>query len=1008
MNQVLKLLCLEDSPRDAEIMRELLIDAGYKLNMDWTASEKEYVSLLRSNKYDVILADFKLPGFDGFTALRWSVEICPDVPFICVSGTVGEETAVELLKKGAVDYILKDRLVRLPSAVQRALEQHRIQIEKRAAELLLKENEEKLQSIFSAAPVGIGLVIGSVFIEVNDTFCKMTGYTRPELIGKNAETIYAKDEPNESAGIVISRSIADKGTGSVETRFKCKDGRILNIFLSSTPLDKDDLSKGVTFIAMDITDRKKAEEALSESQQLFQTLAQVSPVGIFRTNTDGYTTYLNPKYLELTGLSVEEALSFGWINAVHPDDRKLLKGNWLSDIQSRKTSYAEYRFLKPDKSIVWVIGKAVPEMIGNEVTGYIGTITDITDRKMAEEKLKSSEERLKILFDYAPDAYYLNDLKGNFIDGNIASEKLLGHDRNELIGKNFLKLDLLSLKQLPRVAKLLVTNSLGQGTGPDEFVLTRKDGSKVTVEILTHPVKIKDQTLVLGIARDITERKHAEDALRENEEKFRSILENSADAIFITDQQGKYVYTNNEVTAMLGYTSEEMKKKTITDLSPHDKTDRSVEILKKTLNEGKVFAEIELLKKDGSLISTDLNSVLLPGGLVYCSCRDITERKQAKEELIKAKDKAEEGDRLKTAFLHNISHEIRTPMNAIVGFSALLAEPHIDVQSSKDYIEVIMQSSNHLLAIISDIVDISNIEANLVKIVKNEININSTLQSLCNQFIPKANEKKIQLACETTLSDTDALVLTDSTKLNQILINLISNALKFTDKGSINIGYKVKLDFLEFCVSDTGLGIPQKYHIRIFERFYQVQPSISRLYEGTGLGLAISKAHVELMGGKIWLTSEPGKGTSFYFTIPYEKQTVKTLESNGTGVGEGLVFPVKKTILVAEDIDSNFKLIKYFLSEVNINLIRAVDGKEAVEKCLSNKNIDLILMDIKMPVMDGYTAVKLIREKNSTIPIIAQTAYSDDQQKALALGCSGFISKPFDKKGLLKILQEFI
>src|SRR5664280_2251548 len=262
MNEVLNVLCLEDSPRDAEIIHELLIDAGYNLNMDYTASEKEYVSLLRSHKYDLILSDFKLPGFDGFTALRWSVEICPDVPFICISGTIGEETAVELLKKGAVDYILKDRLIRLPSAIQRAIEQHNIQIEKRAAELLLKENEEKLQSIFSAAPVGIGLVVGRIFIEVNDTFCRMTGYNRSDLIGKDAEALYAKDEQNESAGFVIYRHIAEKGTGSVETRFKCKDGRVLNIFLSSTPLDKDDLSKGVTFIAMNITERKLAEEKL--------------------------------------------------------------------------------------------------------------------------------------------------------------------------------------------------------------------------------------------------------------------------------------------------------------------------------------------------------------------------------------------------------------------------------------------------------------------------------------------------------------------------------------------------------------------------------------------------------------------------------------------------------------------------------------------------------------------------------------------------------------------------
>jgi CheY-like chemotaxis protein/nitrogen-specific signal transduction histidine kinase len=387
---------------------------------------------------------------------------------------------------------------------------------------------------------------------------------------------------------------------------------------------------------------------------------------------------------------------------------------------------------------------------------------------------------------------------------------------------------------------------------------------------------------------------------------------------------------------------------------------------------------------------------------------DITERKEIVEELIRAKEKAEESDKLKTAFLHNISHEIRTPMNAIVGFSALLGEPEVDEKTRKSYIEVIMQSSNHLLSIITDIVDISNIEANLIKTYKNEVPINTTIKSLFNQFIPKAAEKKIDMIWEPGLSDYDALILTDKSKLSQIISNLISNAIKFTDKGTIKIGYKLVENFLEFCVSDTGIGISPEHHARIFDRFYQVSNAMERLYEGTGLGLAISKAYIEHLGGKIWLSSEQGKGTSFFFTIPYEKQVATTLPVTEKGVPDSYVFPVKKVILVAEDIESNFKLIRYFLSDSNVEVLHAYNGKEAVEKCLSTGKIDLILMDIKMPVMDGYTAVKLIREKNAIVPIIAQTAYIDDKEKAIECGCSGFISKPFDKKSLFKVLREFI
>ncbi len=387
---------------------------------------------------------------------------------------------------------------------------------------------------------------------------------------------------------------------------------------------------------------------------------------------------------------------------------------------------------------------------------------------------------------------------------------------------------------------------------------------------------------------------------------------------------------------------------------------------------------------------------------------DITDRKMAEAELLKAKEKAVESDRLKTAFLNNISHEIRTPMNAIVGFAALLSEPDTDFMTRQSYIDIIMQSSNHLLEIISDIVDISNIDARLVKVVEKEGNLKAILKMLYDQFLQITTEKNLKMLVEYGLSDQDMLIRTDVTKLTQILNNLVSNAIKFTSEGYIKIGVRPKDDFLEFHVSDTGIGIDKEHHGRIFDRFYQIQESTSRVYEGTGLGLSISKANVELLGGTIWLDSELGKGTSFFFTIPYRKQIEMVRMKRDTAVSEDQIFTVKKRILVVEDIESNFKLIKYFLSRSNVEILKAVNGKEALDLCLSDKNIDIVLMDIKMPVMDGFTAVRLIRKAKITVPIIAQTAYSDDRDSAIAVGCNGFISKPFDKKSLLRIISEYI
>lgn len=387
---------------------------------------------------------------------------------------------------------------------------------------------------------------------------------------------------------------------------------------------------------------------------------------------------------------------------------------------------------------------------------------------------------------------------------------------------------------------------------------------------------------------------------------------------------------------------------------------------------------------------------------------DISDRKSAEAELLKAKEKAEEGERLKTAFLNNISHEIRTPMNAIVGFAALLTEGEDDPLTRQSYIDIIVHSSNHLLEIISDIVDISNIDARLSLPVEKEVNIKAAIKMLYDQFLPRSSMKNLKFSVEFGLSDQDLLILADSTKLTQVLTNLINNAIKFTDQGEINIGIRQKDYFLEFSISDTGIGIDPVNQAKVFDRFYQVQDSISRMYEGTGLGLSISKANIELMGGKIWLTSEPGKGSTFYFTIPYKKQIQMLRPKKENLMPDDHIFLNKKKILVAEDIESNFKLIKFFLSRCNVDVIKASNGKEAVEKCLSDRDIDMVLMDIKMPVMDGFTAVRLIRKAKLTLPIIAQTAYSDDRDSALAVGCNGFISKPFDKKSLLKVMTDYI
>lgn len=572
---------------------------------------------------------------------------------------------------------------------------------------------------------------------------------------------------------------------------------------------------------------------------------------------------------------------------------------------------------------------------------------------------------------------------------------------------------LLRNKLAPLTPFILVTGSINEEVavdfikaGADDYIL-KENLSRLVPAITASINKIK-------LAN---EKKTAEDELQKSELRLQKAQFIAHVGNWELDLSSKLIWSSDEALRIYGFDkrSHEIPLELIKKSPLPEYRALLDETLDRLLKYNEPYeVEFNIMRaSDGAIrsIYSKAELVVAPDGehaTIIGVIQDITDRKKNEEELIRAKVKAEENDKLKTAFLHNISHEIRTPMNAIVGFSTLLGDPEVDERSRKSYIDIIMQSSNHLLSIITDIVDISNIEANLIKTVKNEINVNKTLKYLFNQFITKTNEKQIKLVCEAGLSDPEALILTDRTKLTQILSNLINNALKFTDKGIIKVEYRLKENFLEFCVSDTGIGISPVHHERIFDRFYQVQSNVSRLYEGTGLGLAISKAYVELLGGKIWLSSEPGNGTKFFFTIPYEKRDSTTITGYEKKAPDSFVFPVKKVILVAEDIESNFKLISYFLEGSNAEVLHAINGKEAVEKCLSMGNIDLILMDIKMPVMDGYTAVKLIREKNTEIPIIAQTAYLDDRERAIECGCSGFLSKPFDKKGLFKVLGEFI
>lgn len=535
---------------------------------------------------------------------------------------------------------------------------------------------------------------------------------------------------------------------------------------------------------------------------------------------------------------------------------------------------------------------------------------------------------------------------------------------------------------------------------------------------LVHKPIYDNNQRIIGVSvmnEDITNLKRANDKLHASEVRYRRLFEAAQDGILILDAvSGEIVDVNPFITNLLQYSHQELLGKELWEIGAFKNIVASKEgFIELQEKEYIRFEDMPLETKDGKLISVEfISNVYLADNkkVIQCNIRNISERKLAEEQLLIAKNKAEESDRLKTAFLHNISHEIRTPMNAIVGFAGFLDDPNLLPEKCKQYTDIIIQSSDQLLSIISDIVSIASIEAGQESILEDEVNINLVGKLIQDQFCLKQVNPSVTPRFQASLADDMATIVTDATKFKQILTNIVGNALKFTDQGHVNFGYTLAGDQLEFYVEDSGIGIAPDMYEEIFKRFRQVETNSARKYGGSGLGLCLSKAYVEMLGGEIWLVSEMDKGSVFYFTLPYKQKKLNNLSNSNAIDILNLELKRPRTLLIAEDEDSSFILVREYLSEQKITIIRVTNGIDAVAMCKSNSDIDMVLMDIKMPEMDGFEATTQIKKFKPNLPIIAQTAYAGDVDKnrALACGCSDYICKPYKRELLLAKIYEFL
>ena len=525
------------------------------------------------------------------------------------------------------------------------------------------------------------------------------------------------------------------------------------------------------------------------------------------------------------------------------------------------------------------------------------------------------------------------------------------------------------------------------------------------------------------------ERMLAEESLLKSEAIKRKMVSNIGDVIVIIDQNGINRYKSPNITRLFGWESEELVGKSTWDVvHPDDRDDaqKFVDMLAMKSNATGTI-EIRYRCKDGKYVWIEITLVNLLSDPdikgILGNYHDITGRKMAEQELVTAKEHAEQSDHLKSAFLANMSHEIRTPMNGIFGFASLLKEPDLTGEEQQEYIRVIEKSGDRMLNIINDIVNISKIEAGLVEVVYQESNINEQIDFIQTFFQPMAELKGLRLFSKTSLPSKESIFLTDKEKIYGILTNLVKNAIKFTDSGSIEFGYELvetrhalslQEPYLQFYVKDTGIGIATDRQNAVFDRFIQADIQDVKARQGAGLGLTISKAYAEMLGGRIWVESEKGKGSTFYFTLPCKRISQgKTaalkvdLLSDQREEFSINTFDIK--ILIVEDDEISAMFLTKILAGFSNNILYVRSGREAVNTCMNNTFIDLILMDIKMMDMNGYDATRLIRQFNSEVIILAQTAFAltGDRERAIEAGCNDYIEKPINRSQLIGLINKY-
>ncbi|MCB2197469.1 MAG: PAS domain S-box protein [Bacteroidetes bacterium] len=743
----------------------------------------------------------------------------------------------------------------------------------------------------------------------------------------------------------------------------------------------------------------------AELNQIFNTTGNSMRL----IDTDFNILRVNRSFTSMSGISKEDAEGKKCFN-VFPGPYCHTSECPLNQIKNGEES-VEQDIKKKNKH-----GKIIPGILNcvafkgesGEVLGIIEDFKDISKRVDAEEALLRSEQQFSVFMDNLPLGVFIKDEKfrsvylNKYMDQVHSNENCDHKTPDEIFPTEYAKRVIEEDTRVLNGELLVVEDRLPNKLGEERLYQTHKFRFR----------SADNSWKIGGVSMDITDKKKTEYKLK----VLSNAIQHSPACVIITNLEGRIEIVNPSFTQITGYTPEDVIGKDISLL--HSESIETFQDIINTVIDGKDWqGEFQNKKKNGekywelasiSAVKDDENKIT---HFVVIS-EDITSRKRSEKELIDAKEKAEESNRLKTAFLANLSHEIRTPMNAIIGFSNLLLDEDMSYEEKEKLNNLINDNSQNLLKLIDDVIDISKIQSGDIQLNNTTCYLNKLLLDLYVTFsiqIENDTRKDIHLSMNKGSKNKDLSIITDPVRLKQILYNLIENAVKFTTKGFVEFGYSIieEENKVQFYVIDSGIGISGEKFDMIYDLFRQADESFTREYGGTGIGLTIAKKIVDHLGGEIWVQSTPKQGTNIYFSLPLEKPETK-FELSSVDAIQNTFNWQNKVVLVADDIDINYKLIEEILMPTKAKIIWAKDGKEAVDFCLKNDDIDLVLMDIKMPVMNGFEATQKIKEHKKQVKIIGQTAYAhdNDRQKCLNAGFDNYIAKPIKIETLLSTINQ--